>query len=487
MVKMMRRSFFLFNFLFLGDAAVGEECRAIVAAPGEESVAVSSAFWRAQAVRWTWETLGSARNVSGVEVWREAEAAGLTRCCEAPKRLYGKIASVESLCRAFFGEKNANPFAFAFFASRHFGGGARSLVNQWARVAFFAERNYTGGWVGSTLAKDMQKCDEKCVARANKARPYPFAIAGIPFLAGFDAVVTELPMKKSEPWGTLSTKVVVFAQSAEPHLVYTSNSKVALRRCLVALVRPAEMTKTNIVVYVSSQTPRTMDSEVRPTSDLLAILNSRNVAKVFAVNAVFAHPKLKGSPMGFHSGHVVLRGPDLLDIAKDAKPWHQRLPLVQACFNSGYADRRDAKSFVLDTCHTHCRWCNNSASDNPHFNKLAYWKDVSRYQFAISPWGNGKECGRSYELLVLGTVPIMHRFPGLAPGDAYEGFPVVIVDSWEEITPQNLAIWSQRLGTFFESHDGRMPLDLVSVAYQHRRMRNALLPDDDGRTTKEIS
>ena len=443
--------------------AVSEGCRRIVSPPSTPPRQITSEYWKGRALKWTWETLGNA-------TYEEASKLKLTECCEATM-IYGRSKTTSSMC--FFWTKDVNPLAYGFFASRPFGGGARGLVNQWARVAYFAKLKYNGSWTGK------ERCDERCVREYHHQRPYPYSISGLPFLAGFDAMVTEVPVTK-DPWGKLSSAPVLFAQDPAPELIYTTNTAAALKRCLTDVIRPAERYfggKKKVVVYIASQSLHTMDSDVRGTKDVMGILNSRVVAAVFAVNAAFHHPKLRGSPMGFHSGHAVLRGTDLISIAAASKPWTHRLQRVHACFNSGYADRRAAKTFVEDSCHL-CTWCGiPDPSPNPHFNQIEYWRDVSRYQYAISPWGNGKECGRSYELLALGVVPIMHRYPGLT-ANAYEGLPVVIVNEWSEITPTNLAAWSQRLSDSFFSKKkffDRIPIDLVSVASQHRRMRSEIV------------
>ena len=61
------------------------------------------------------------------------------------------------------------------------------------------------------------------------------------------------------------------------------------------------------------------------------------------------------------------------------------------------------------------------------------------YRFVVSPRGNGLDCHRTWELIALGTLPIV-RSSSLDP--LYAGLPVVIVQSWEEIRdPANLERW----------------------------------------------
>jgi hypothetical protein len=70
--------------------------------------------------------------------------------------------------------------------------------------------------------------------------------------------------------------------------------------------------------------------------------------------------------------------------------------------------------------------------------RLDLWREKTRYAFVVSPHGNGLDCHRTWESLVLGNIVIVKR----SPLDAlYAGLPVVIVDHWEEITEANLRRW----------------------------------------------
>ena len=40
------------------------------------------------------------------------------------------------------------------------------------------------------------------------------------------------------------------------------------------------------------------------------------------------------------------------------------------------------------------------------------WHAYRAHRFVFSPWGNGVDCGRSWEVLLLGAVPVIERFPG---------------------------------------------------------------------------
>ena len=65
-----------------------------------------------------------------------------------------------------------------------------------------------------------------------------------------------------------------------------------------------------------------------------------------------------------------------------------------------------------------------------------YLSEMARHKFTFSPRGLGPDCYRTWEALSVGTIPIVKKshLDGL-----YEGLPVLIVDSWEQVTEEFLA------------------------------------------------
>jgi hypothetical protein len=63
------------------------------------------------------------------------------------------------------------------------------------------------------------------------------------------------------------------------------------------------------------------------------------------------------------------------------------------------------------------------------------WKNQTEYAFVVSPFGNGMDCHRTWEALLLGCIPIV-RSSGMDP--MFEGLPVLIVDNWSEVTSELL-------------------------------------------------
>lgn len=64
-----------------------------------------------------------------------------------------------------------------------------------------------------------------------------------------------------------------------------------------------------------------------------------------------------------------------------------------------------------------------------------YLKQMAQSCFTLSPKGLGPDCYRTWEAMLVGSIPVVKR-SCLDP--MYEGLPVLIVDSWDQVTEEFL-------------------------------------------------
>jgi hypothetical protein len=99
------------------------------------------------------------------------------------------------------------------------------------------------------------------------------------------------------------------------------------------------------------------------------------------------------------------------------------------------------------TCYLNCnkntalydrQYCYNIASkiknitiDNPNLTYLQYLERVKEHKFVLSPRGNGLDCHRTWEILMMKRVPIIKREGFIER--LYENLPVLFVDDWEDL------------------------------------------------------
>lgn len=95
------------------------------------------------------------------------------------------------------------------------------------------------------------------------------------------------------------------------------------------------------------------------------------------------------------------------------------------------------------------------------------WKRKGEYAFSISPHGNGLDCHRTWEDLVLGCIVIV-KTSSLDP--LYEGLPVVIVKDWSEVTKENLKKW---LALYHDASENPAYRKKLTNAYWLRKIREA--------------
>lgn len=79
-----------------------------------------------------------------------------------------------------------------------------------------------------------------------------------------------------------------------------------------------------------------------------------------------------------------------------------------------------------------------------------YWDELAKYKFLLAPNGGGILSPKTDEALLLLTVPIMLRDAELNGKTTFDdwvqlGWPIVVLDSWEEITAARLDEWWVKL------------------------------------------
>jgi hypothetical protein len=56
---------------------------------------------------------------------------------------------------------------------------------------------------------------------------------------------------------------------------------------------------------------------------------------------------------------------------------------------------------------------------------------MTKYKYVISPMGQGMDCHRTWEAIILGCIPIVKTSP---LDTLFNGLPILIVKNWSDIT-----------------------------------------------------
>jgi hypothetical protein len=192
------------------------------------------------------------------------------------------------------------------------------------------------------------------------------------------------------------------------------------------------------------------------------------------------HPKLQVLPIGLDF-HTISNGPrwgheqatpaeqeaELERLRAQMPPTEDRQCLAHADF---HFNKHKSQTWGDDR-----HGVQQALANNPNvvfqakkLKRIELWREKTRYAFVVSPHGNGLDCHRTWESLVLGNIVIVKR-SSIDP--LYEGLPVVIVDDWREITAENLQRWHADHATSF-----RRPqvLERLTNAYWINRARTML-------------
>lgn len=139
------------------------------------------------------------------------------------------------------------------------------------------------------------------------------------------------------------------------------------------------------------------------------------------------------------------------------RPFYERSPKIYVNFGWISRDRRDALNAIPKSLMT---------LDLVAKPRSDVWTAMTQHAFVLSPYGNGLDCHRTWEALALSAIPIIkgRHFDAM-----FEGLPVLIVDSWTEVT-QNL------LQDTIDSFRGRR-FDLHKLSLRY--WQNLIRPDMD--------
>lgn len=153
-------------------------------------------------------------------------------------------------------------------------------------------------------------------------------------------------------------------------------------------------------------------------------LNDPKLAAWFGQNVEMQHPKLHSLPIGLANKYYEHGRTALYDTFRACCKDRKRTKLLYMNFNkSTYPSERNLVYEMFKT-KSFCTLRSNLAQDQ-------YLKDLLHHKFALSPRGNGLDCHRTWEALLMGAYPVV-RTSTLDP--LYEGLPVVIIHDWAEVT-----------------------------------------------------
>ena len=177
-----------------------------------------------------------------------------------------------------------------------------------------------------------------------------------------------------------------------------------------------------------------------------------------AVSAAITTSELVSTKNTTHLQHHTHRM--LQETAKThAKSWDDRLDRVLLCFGEkGNKHRIKFMNYARAGNCSVCDYCNRTLP------AIDLWRMYGHYKFVLSPYGNGADCGRSWEIMIMGAVPVIEYFPG-ALGYERGGLATITVVKPEELTLHNVSQWKRK-------HPYGQIVEKLSMEYWRERIFN---------------
>ena len=191
----------------------------------------------------------------------------------------------------------------------------------------------------------------------------------------------------------------------------------------------------NMFILVSGDSDYTIPDDYKNETNV--ILNNKYLIKWYSQNCNLIDSKLVQLPIGLDY-HTLLYRPlwgslqsiiqqenNISNILK-IKTNKKNLCYGNFHFNIQTNDRVDAlKKISKDIIYY----------EPTQIPRIETWNNMIKYKYIISPHGNGLDCHRTWESIILGCIPIVKTS---VLDSMYDGLPVLIVNDWSDITAELL-------------------------------------------------
>jgi len=177
----------------------------------------------------------------------------------------------------------------------------------------------------------------------------------------------------------------------------------------------------------------------------LKFIENDKIIHWYSQNCITNHPKLTKLPIGLdyhtistnvnHSWGKQIspyeQEKEIELIIEKSKPFWERIPICYSNFHfATYPRHGNPRKRAIETIQTDCIVYEKTPL--PRINTL---EEQIKYSFVVSPHGNGLDCHRTWEALILGCIVIVEKSE---IDELYEGLPVLIIDDYKNITHELL-------------------------------------------------
>tara|TARA_B110000908_G_C10267861_1_gene466453 strand:+ start:7547 stop:8320 length:774 start_codon:yes stop_codon:yes gene_type:complete len=170
----------------------------------------------------------------------------------------------------------------------------------------------------------------------------------------------------------------------------------------------------------------THNSDYNINTNYMQYIDNPKVISWYAQNVDVEHAKLKSIPLGIANRRWPHGNIEDLEEVKAQTIDKQHLVYMNFNANTNSGKRNSVTSLFSKADYVY------SAANKSFMNYLI---DLKSSKYVISPQGNGIDCHRTWEALLMGSVPIVERSSNIS---FYANLPILIIDNWASITEEFL-------------------------------------------------
>ncbi len=208
----------------------------------------------------------------------------------------------------------------------------------------------------------------------------------------------------------------------------------------------------------------------------LYILNSPKIIHWFAQNCIITHPKITHIPIGMD--YHTMSGRDT-SWGNIISPLNQEIEIKELINSSNFKPFWERSIKIYSTFHF-CleRGDRKEAYDNipknlidyepNQINRLETHKKQINYAFVASPFGDGPDCHRTWEALILGCIPII-KSSGMNP--LFKDLPVLLVEKWSDVTQELLDKTIEEFRLKYLTHKDLTHKDLTHKTFNYEKLK----------------
>jgi len=199
-------------------------------------------------------------------------------------------------------------------------------------------------------------------------------------------------------------------------------------------------------ILVSGDSDRICPIEIfHSEKQFLEFIENDKIIHWYAQNCIIQHSKITKLPIGldYHTIYsnknhwwgdtkTPIQQENELDlIRKDLKPFWEREIRCYSNFHFALHNKYgNPRKRALETIPNECIYYEEKS-----LSRIESWENQSKYGFVVSPHGNGLDCHRTWEALLLGCIVIVEKSN---IDDLYIDLPVFVIDNYKNISTELL-------------------------------------------------